>query len=283
MSPAFYILPLLIAVLFVLERRFPLRTAKTSLADRLPVNVGLGASALITALLVVKPLASAAWDLETRYPLGVLHLMSMPLAVEAVLTFLLFDLSFYYWHRANHRVPFLWRLHVVHHIDPDLDVTTTFRFHCGEVALSAGFRALQIVLIGGSIPAAIAYELAFQVNTALQHSNLRLPIRMEQWLNLVIVTPRMHGIHHSKNQHENNSNWSSVFSFWDRLHRSLRLDIPQSRLDIGIPGYAGPTDNRFRNTLLMPFGKQRDYWQGPIDETAIRAPLPAKGRQTPQE
>lgn len=283
MNTTLYTLPLVIAALFALERRFPLRRRKARLADRLLVNVGLGALALVTALLVVKPLASAAWDLGSRYPFGILKLIPMPAVVEAMLTFLLFDLLFYYWHRANHTVPILWRLHVVHHLDPDLDVTTTFRFHFGEVALSSGFRALQILLVGGSVWAAVAYEFVFQLNTALQHSNLRLPIRVERWMNLVIVTPRMHGIHHSTMKHENNSNWSSVFSFWDRLHGSLRLDIPQSLIDIGIPGYSRPTDNRLWDTLVMPFRRQRNYWQGTVDETAARAPVPGNVRQTLQE
>jgi len=279
----FYAVPFVISALFVLERVFPLRTPKARLANRIVVNVGLGALALVTAALVVKPIAAAAWDVGNNYPLGILNWMPLPVVVEAVLTFLLFDLSFYYWHRANHSVPVLWRLHVVHHLDPDLDVTTTFRFHLGEVALSAGFRAVQILLIGGPIWAAIVYELAFQLNTAFQHSNLRLPIRVERWLNLVIVTPRMHGIHHSKMKHENNANWSSVFSFWDRLHGSLRLDIPQSLIDIGIPGYSRPTDNRLWHALVMTFRAQREYWQGPVMQNAIRAPAPSKARQTLQE
>ena len=264
MNTSLYAVPLLIAALFVLERVFPLRTPKASLANRMVVNVGLGALALVTAVWVVTPVAAAAWDVGNSYPLGILNWIALPVVAEAILSFLLFDLSFYYWHRANHSVPMLWRLHVVHHLDPDLDVTTTFRFHLGEIALSAGFRALQILLIGGPVWGAIIYELAFQLNTAFQHSNLRLPIRVERWLNLVIVTPRMHGIHHSKLEHETNSNWSSVFPFWDRLHGSLRLDIPQSLIDIGIPGYSRPTDNRLWHALVMPFRAQREYWQGPV-------------------
>jgi sterol desaturase/sphingolipid hydroxylase (fatty acid hydroxylase superfamily) len=272
MNSAFYAMPVVIAALFALEHRFPLRPAKTRLADRLRVNVGLGALALFTSLLVVKPIASAAWDMESRYPFGILTIVPMPVIVGGVLTFLLLDLTFYYWHRVNHTVPILWRLHVVHHIDPDLDVTTAYRFHVLEIALSAGFRGLQVLLIGGPVWAAIAYEVAFQLNTAFQHSNIRLPIRVERWMNLVIVTPRMHGIHHSKMKHETNANWSSVFSFWDRLHGTLQLNIPRAQIDIGIAGYARPADNRFWRALIMPFEPQRDYWPDSVKSTVGNAP-----------
>ena len=272
MNSAFYAMPVVIAALFALEHRFPLRSAKTRLADRLRVNVGLGALAVFTSLLIVKPVASAAWDMESRYPFGIMAMIPMPVIVEGVLTFLLLDLSFYYWHRANHTVPILWRLHVVHHIDPDLDVTTAYRFHVLEIALSAGFRGLQVLLIGGPVWAAIAYEVAFQLNTAFQHSNLRLPIGVERGINLVMVTPRMHGIHHSKMKHETNANWSSVFSFWDRLHRTLELNTPQAQIDIGIAGYARPADNRFWRALIMPFEPQRDYWSDSVKPTAGNAP-----------
>jgi sterol desaturase/sphingolipid hydroxylase (fatty acid hydroxylase superfamily) len=171
------------------------------------------------------------------------------------------DLTFYWWHIANHRIGFLWRFHNVHHIDPDLDVSTGFRFHFGEVGMSAVFRVAQVLLIGTSMPAFAVYELVFQGNTLFHHSNLRLPIRLERLLNKVLVTPRMHGIHHSQVQRENNSNYGVVFPWWDRVHRTLGLNIPQAEIAIGIPGYSQPDDNRLRNALLMPFRKQRDYWR----------------------
>lgn len=92
------------------------------------------------------------------------------------------------------------------------------------------------------------------------HSNLRLPIGFERLLSKIVVTPRMHGIHHSRVHRENNSNFGTVFTWWDRLHRTLGLNIPQGEVIVGIPGYARPQDNRVTNALLMPFQRQRDYW-----------------------
>ena len=151
-------------------------------------------------------------------------------------------------------VALLWRFHNAHHIDPDLDVSTAVRFHPVEIGYSAAFRAVQVLVIGGPVWVFVAYETVFQFATLFHHSNVRFPIRIERWLNFILVTPRMHGIHHSEEFDETNFNWSSVFSWWDRLHRTLRLNVSQSIIDIGIAGYSLPHDNTVRATLAMPFG-----------------------------
>ena len=240
-----------------------MRKSTRSLLARLLVNIAISALTFLAAAGLVQP--AARWTLRwsAARPFGLVHLATVPAPLEFVLSFLLMDLGFYYWHLANHRVPLLWRFHNVHHIDPDLDVSTAFRFHFGEIALSTGFSVAQVSLIGTPAWAFAIYQAAFQIEVLFHHSNLRLPIRIERLLNKVIVTPRMHGIHHSQVWRENNSNYGTIFSWWDRLHRTLGLHIPQSQIVIGIPGYTLPGDNGVRNALLMPFQKQRDYWRKP--------------------
>ena len=139
--------------------------------------------------------------------------------------------------------------------------------------MSAGFRALQVVALGVSPITFAVYELAFQIGTLFHHSNVRLSLRIERFLNLVVVTPRMHGIHHSEVRRENNSNFSVVFPWWDRLHRTLRLNVPQSKIVIGIPAYPGSTENKPGRALLMPIRRQRDYWRRHDGTRAERNPL----------
>jgi sterol desaturase/sphingolipid hydroxylase (fatty acid hydroxylase superfamily) len=251
----------LLVLLFVLERHVALRRRRRSLLGRLLVNAGISLLAFAVAMLLVRPVALAVLQWTSERPFGAVHLTPMPGAARFVLSFLLMDLTFYWWHVANHHIPFLWRFHNVHHIDPDLDVSTAFRFHFGEVALSAGFRVVQVSAIGPSAWMFAVYELVFQANTLFHHSNVRLPIRIERLLNLVLVTPRMHGIHHSQVRDETNSNYSVVFSCWDRLHRTLGLNIPQTDIVIGVPAYSDPADNTLWNDLLLPFRHQRDYWR----------------------
>jgi sterol desaturase/sphingolipid hydroxylase (fatty acid hydroxylase superfamily) len=274
-SYAVFAVPTAFALLFALERAFPLRVAKRALPARLRVNLVLGLLALATAAVLVRPAATAVMDGASHNGFGLLALVPLPPLAEAVVAFLLLDLTFYYWHRANHRWSFLWRFHNVHHVDPDLDVSTAYRFHFAEIGFSAAFRAVQVALIGGAPWMFVVYELAFQLNTLFQHSNARLPVGVERWLCLLLVTPRMHGIHHSQLRAETDSNWSSVLSCWDRLHGTLRLDVPQAAIEIGVPGYARPEDNRWPALLAMPFRPQRDYW-GARDVT--RARDPARGR-----
>lgn len=247
--------------LFLLERLSPLRRARRSLFGRLLVNLTFAAVAFATVALTVRPAAEVMLGWTQRSAFGLLQLPALPAAIRPVLAFLLMDLSFYWWHRANHRIPLLWRFHNVHHIDPDLDVSTAFRFHFGELAFSSAFRITQIGLIAPSPWAYAAYEFVFQAGTLFHHSNVRLPIRAERLLNRMLVTPRMHGIHHSQVREETNSNYASVLPWWDRLHRTLRLNVPQDAVEIGIPAYGRGADNRLWNTLALPFRRQRRYWQ----------------------
>ena len=247
---------------FGLERARRLRRAKAPLLPRLLVNIALSAITFGTAAALVQPAAGAMLGYTEGRALGLVPLLGLGSAGEIVVAFLLLDLTFYYWHVANHRFAFLWRFHNVHHIDPDLDVSTAFRFHFVEVGLSAGFRAAQVLIIGPSLVVYVAYDLVFQLATLFHHSNIRLPVSLERALNVLIVTPRMHGIHHSDIRQEDFSNWGVVFSWWDRLHRTLRLDVPQEEVTIGIPGYAKPDDNRVLRCLMLPFQAQRDYWRG---------------------
>lgn len=260
--------------LFLIERFFPLRRETRSLFGRLVVNVVISILTFLAAIALVQPAAHWALRWSAEKPLGLIHLVTLPAFLQIILSFLLMDLVFYYWHLANHRVPFLWRFHNVHHIDPDLDVSTAFRFHFGEIALSALIGVLQVSLIGISAWAFGIYQLAFQAEVLFHHSNWRLPIRLERFLNKVIVTPRMHGIHHSQVRRENNSNFGTIFSFWDRLHRTLGLNIPQSEITMGIPAYSRPEDNQIANALLLPFRKQRDYWRTPDGTLVDRPPTP---------
>lgn len=251
----------LFVVLFVCERWLPLRQATQPLRERLQVNLSISVLAIGTAAALVQPASATMLDFVSNRGFGLLSWIEAPAAVRFVVAFALLDLSFYYWHVANHKIAFLWRFHNVHHVDRDLDVTTTFRFHFGEVAMSAGFRVVQVLALGVSPFEFAIYELVFQTSTLFHHSNVRLPLQAERRLNLILVTPRMHGIHHSEIRRENNANFSVVFSWWDRLHRTLLLGIPQSQLVIGIPGYAETADSRLPEALLMPFKRQRDYWQ----------------------
>jgi sterol desaturase/sphingolipid hydroxylase (fatty acid hydroxylase superfamily) len=260
------------AVLLAIERIFPLRRSTRRFTWRLPTNAILTLCVLVTAGQIVGPVVMSTLEWAGQRSFGLLNVVRLSWPIHLFVTFVLMDLSFYYWHRLNHEVPLLWRFHNVHHIDPDLDVTTGFRFHPVEIGYSAGFRFLQILLIGMEPVAYLCYELVFICATEFHHSNVHLPLKFERVLNKVFVTPRMHGIHHSCVRGETNSNYSVVFRWWDWINRSLHLGVRQEDIEIGVPAYREEQDNRIRNALVMPFVRQRNYWRLPSGRRLHRDP-----------
>jgi len=272
------ITPLLVPGIFLLllglESLSPLRRLKRRRGSRYVVNGVLTGLGFITGVLTVRPaaLGGALWT--ESHSFGLLNLMGLPLWVKVAAGVLLMDLTFYYWHRLNHTRPLLWRFHNVHHADPDMDVTTSFRFHWGEVLYSTVFRLLQVGLIGVLPLTYAVYEVVFNCATMFHHSNMRLPVAWERRLNRVFVTPRMHGVHHSAVGVETNANYSVIFSWWDRLNRSLKLNVRQSDIVIGVPGYLRPGDNAVLPMLALPFRRPRPYWRWPSGKASTRSKSP---------
>jgi sterol desaturase/sphingolipid hydroxylase (fatty acid hydroxylase superfamily) len=249
------------AALLVLEAVRPLRHRVEPVPRRLARNLGLaGLSAAVLNLLQAPLVVPAAlWARGQGF--GLLNRVELPRGVEIAAAFVLLDYTLWHWHWLTHRVPFLWRFHLVHHVDLDLDASTALRFHFGEMMLSVPYRLLQVVVIGAD-PAAVAlWQLALLVSILFHHSNLRLPAGLERVLVRVVVTPRMHGIHHSDYENETHSNWSSLLSAWDYLHGTLLLSVPQRAVTIGVPPYREPLQVSFGKVLSMPFRRQRDDWR----------------------
>jgi hypothetical protein len=218
-------------------------------------------------MLLVRPTALSVLDWASQKPFGLVHVMPMPVVVQFIIAFLLMDLAFYWWHVANHRILFLWRFYNVDHIDPDLDVSVSVSPWRGGafdgVPHRPGRRHRSVRLDVRRVRDRLSSEHAFS------SQQRAVTDRDRALLHLVIVTPRMHGIHHSQVRDETDWNSSIVFSWWDRLHRTLGLNIAQAEIVIGVPDYGQKDDNSLANALLLPFRRQRDYWRRP-DGTIVR-------------
>jgi sterol desaturase/sphingolipid hydroxylase (fatty acid hydroxylase superfamily) len=245
----------------VLERLWPLRRQVASKLRRNLRNLAVGGlSAAVIAVLQAPFLVPLAAWAEQRH-LGLLNLVAWPPALETALGVLLLDYTLWHWHRWSHLVPLLWRFHLVHHADRDLDASTALRFHFGEMALSVPYRMAQVVLIGGGVRPVALWHLALFVSILFHHSNTRLPERLERRLVRLLVTPRMHGIHHSDRREQANSNWSSLLSAWDSLHGTLVLDVPQDEVTIGVPAYRDERDVTIGKLLALPFRRRLEDWE----------------------
>jgi len=257
-----------------LERRRPLRREVEPKLTRTARNLAVAGIGAVALQLTERPVALELAALVEQHNVGLLKLLRLPVWLETVLAVALLDYTIYVWHVLTHKVPFLWRFHVAHHVDLDLDASTALRFHFGELALSVPWRAAQLLIIGVSPIAYSTWQTFVFLSIMFHHSNVELPISLERWLNRLIVTPRMHGIHHSIVREETNSNWSSGLTIWDRLHGTLRLNVPQDKITIGVPAYREPKQVELLKILPMPFGEQRPTWQLPDNGEPRREALP---------
>lgn len=263
-------------LLWILERRRPLRKPVESTARRTGRNVAVAGLAAISLQLVEAPAIQPLTSLVQRRRWGLLKVLRLPAWLEVVLAVVLMDYTLYLWHVLMHRVPFLWRFHLPHHVDLDLDASTAFRFHAGELAIATGWRAVQVTLIGVSPLSLSVWQTFVLLSVLFHHSNVRLPVDVEQKLVRILVTPRMHGIHHSIVEEETNSNWSSGLTLWDWLHGTLRLNVPQDEITIGVPAYQNPDEVKLRQVLELPFVEQRPTWLLPGDVQPERAAIPVE-------
>jgi len=238
-------------MLCVLERRrsadhWPVQPQQRHL--RLLNNVSLWLINVVASVLIVLPVTALAAD----------HALAWRPdwwqgAAGLALDIVLLDLAIFGWHVANHRIAFLWRFHRVHHEDEFLDVTSALRFHAGEVLLSACARAALIVLLGLSLGTVLLFETLVLLAAGFHHSNLKLPSRLEWVLSRFMVTPSIHWVHHHAVRAHTDSNYGTIFSFWDRLFRT-RSDFARHKgMRIGVQG--GSEQNLGR-LLLQPFCKR---------------------------
>ncbi len=272
--PAWLGAPLIVGAFVALawwERKRPLRRGQVEPKLRREArNLAVAGVGALVLQLAEAPLVAPLARLVERRGWGLLKRVRLPVWLEVALACGLLDYTLYLWHVLTHRVPFLWRCHVVHHADLDMDTSTALRFHFAELALSIPWRAAQVTLIGVSPRALATWQTLLMLSIMFQHSNVRLPIEVERRLNRLIVTPRMHGIHHSIVKSETDANWSSGLTVWDWLHGTLKLNVPQQAIQIGVPAYRAPRALTLGRILAMPFGPERPTGQLPDGRKPVR-------------
>lgn len=244
--------------LYIFERRKPLRPQVELKKINTGRNLAIAATAGAAATIFEKPVTDCLTAFVEDKRFGLLKIFRLPELLETVSAVLLLDYTLYLWHVLAHKNAFLWRFHRVHHADLDLTTTTAIRFHFGEIIVSVLWRAAQILSIGVSPKALETWQRLLFLSILFHHSNWRLPGRLEDKLNRLIMTPRLHGIHHSVKETEMNSNWSSGLTAWDILHGTFQDDTGQSRIKIGVSGFDSPADVGLIKMLAAPFRLNED-------------------------
>lgn len=198
---------------------------------------------------------------------GLFNGLALPGWIAFVLGFLLLDLAIYLQHATFHAVPWLWRLHRMHHADQDFDLTTGLRFHPGEIILSMLIKLALVLALGLSPATVLLFEVVLNATAIFNHANVRLPAGLDRALRLIVVTPDMHRVHHSVNPLETHSNFGFNLPWWDWVFRTYRAQplAGHDAMTIGLPQFRTPRDQWIDRMLSQPF----------VSPVAVSPPLAA--------
>ena len=203
---------------------------------------------------VIQPLLLSVVALFSQN-FGLFWVLDLPFWAVFLLSILLLDCLIYWQHRLFHRIPFLWRIHRVHHSDPELDVSSAVRFHPVEIILSLFIKALAVWLLGIPVVAVLVFDVLLNASAMFNHTNARLPVNIEVWVKKLVVTPDMHRIHHSRVSLEANSNYGFFLSIWDAFFKTKRNSALEGdeHLKIGLPDTVTYQPTSLKEVLVMPF------------------------------
>lgn len=207
---------------------------------------------------------------------GLLNMVDLPEWLEVLISVLVLDLVVYLQHVMFHTVPLIWRLHMMHHADMDIDVTTGLRFHPIEILISMVIKMTTIAALGPTVFAVILFEIILNGTAMFNHGNLKLPLKLDKYLRLLVVTPDQHRVHHSVTIRETNSNFGFNFPWWDRIFGTYRAQpvMGHEKMTIGLAQFREPSKNNLLHMLLMPFTEKTGSYSidrhGADPETIVR-------------
>jgi len=244
-----------LAAVALAETLAPRRPRREARRRRWPANLamvllGAGLTRLVVPLVAVE----AALRAEAG-GFGLLNLLALPGWLAVAIGVVALDLVIYAQHVAFHRLPPLWRIHRMHHVDRDLDTTTGIRFHPFEFAISMAIKVGAVLLLGAPAAAVIVFEVLLNATALFNHGNMRLPAGLDRRLRAVLVTPDFHAVHHSVEPDEHNRNFGFNLPWWDYLFQTYKPapDAGLAREDIGLRAWRGGAAVRLGSLLWLPF------------------------------
>ncbi len=243
----------LFGVFLAAERLAPRRHPVESQFRRRRTNIlFMVLTVTVTLLLPVSFITAALW--ANANSVGLLHQAEWGLAAAIGVTLLARAFVSFFTHFLNHKIPFLWRLHRVHHLDTELDVTTTTRFHPVEFVVNLSIGIPMIIAVGMTPWVLVIYEFLDVSVTLFSHSNIRVPKTVNRVLRYVIVTPDLHRVHHSSYRPETDSNFGAVFPIWDQIFGTFRTQTrePQETMQLGLEECRDPHASRLAWLLISP-------------------------------
>lgn len=247
-----------LAVFWMLEVAWPLFRFDYRKVRHAMLNVVFWATTLAIALAFAALIVGAAVFVEDTQ-VGLLNAVDLPIWADVVLGLLLLDLiGAYFIHWLEHKVRWMWKFHLIHHTDREVDVTTGLRHHPGEAVFRSAFTVLAVVVSGASVGVVFLYQSLSAFFAQITHANVSSPERLDRWLSWIFVTPNMHKVHHHFMQPLTDTNYGNMFSIWDRLFGTF-AEVEHARdLVYGIDTHMAPEEHSgMGNLLAMPFQPYR--------------------------
>jgi len=243
------------AVMAVWEVLRPCRALLAGRRPRWPNNLGILVLDALAVRLLIPIAAVGVAMIAAERGWGLLNLAAAPVWLAGAVGFLLLDLVIYTQHYVFHHVPWLWRLHRMHHADLDIDLTTGVRFHPIEILISMAIKIAAVLAFGIPAMAVLIFEVVLNATSVFNHANVAMPPWLDRILRLIVVTPDMHRVHHSVVRSETDSNFGFNLPWWDRLFGTYRAQPMAGHRDmtIGLPIFRNRRELRLDRLLTQPF------------------------------
>ena len=248
-----------LTVLIAGELLAPRRQFTVRRSRRWPGNVGVVVISTVLIRILFPTAAVGLALVAEANGWGLLNLVAAPDWLAILVAIVLLDLIIFAQHRLFHAIPLLWRLHRMHHADLEIDVTTGFRFHPGEIVLSMVIKLGAVAVLGAPALGVMIFEILLNATSLFNHSNIRLSVAVDERLRRILVTPDMHRVHHSIVARETNSNFGFNLPWWDRLFGTYRAQpaAGHEAMTIGLTLFRDPSELRLDRILMQPLRRER--------------------------
>ncbi len=243
------------AIMAVVEALWPRKKRTQPRTTRWFTNIGVVVVDSIVVRLVFPIVAVGVAIYASENGWGLLNLIAMPFWLKVVISAVLMDMAIYWQHVASHKIPMLWRVHRMHHVDRDIDASTGTRFHPIEIVLSMLYKMAIIMVLGPAAFGVFLFEVLLNGSAMFNHANVRLPLWLDRVIRVLFVTPDMHRVHHSVHRDETDSNYGFNLAIWDKIFGTY-IDQPRDGHDdmvIGMKGYQDDKPSNIIWALLFPF------------------------------
>ena len=246
-----------LALFWMIESAVPLFRLKYNKWKHALINIFFTlTTALINLLFAFILVKSSDWVVANNF--GIIQWIDMPVWLYAIVGLLLLDLiGAWLVHYVEHRVKWMWKFHLIHHTDQNVDTTTANRHHQGESVFRFVFTTTAVFIVGAPMWMVFLYQTLSLVFTQFNHSNVNMPNWLDDILSLVICSPNMHRVHHHYRMPYTDSNFGNIFSFWDRMFGTY-IKADNKKLKYGVDTYMGDKDaNDLVTMLKIPFQRYR--------------------------